>query len=576
MLSSFALDDNQTAPSDSTPLKPLDQTDPSRTTQPIASAIRPLSPLDPGRSTNPLPPVSSPLPGTNPPRSTQPGSSASQPLPGLPSQYALSLLKQGKTPQQAVDATNAAYNLQTGQQAVYYGNNNTIGLADGYYLAGPTFGNGMADWSPVARGNESAGASGGPDLTGLLTSLLSRFSAQPTNTIAALPAPVAPAVAPAASSPGMPTNPYTGLPMFSQNPVTGAITTNAAGVSSPFDVRTPPSDLGGVRTQSVNTGTPVGGPVNGGPVTGAPPAPAPAPALPTDLSGNPIPGGGSVDPTTGVYTPPAFVSNGGNPQPTAPPPDMGAAAQAAMQQALAQQQGVQQATAGSPGSTGGNPFTDPTQMALWEAVQAALSQAQQPPGNNPQTAALYAAINNIAQQLQGPAFTDQQLNNIRTASMDSIQRDQDNAIQAEIQRQGLLGQSPTSGTVTDAVNKIKNSYTQLRGQAQQANNIYELNTIDQRRQELLQALNLGATTATGNSQLGFGNAVTGAEISTLPVTAENNALQNALGVTNAANPSLLLSSIMSIINSNNSQGNINAGNNAALAQQIGQFLSGLV
>lgn len=520
---------------------------PGRTTQPMPpTTIGQIPP--PGRGTQPLPPVTLGGP-TTPTRTTQPTGQTT--LPGLPSQYALSLLKQGKTPQQVVDETNTAYNLQPGSQAVYYNNNNTIGLADGYYLAGPTFQNNMADWSPVARGNESAGASGQPDLTGLLTSLLSRFSAaQPTNAIAAMPAPVAPSVAPQASS-GMPTNPYTGQPMFSQNPITGALSTNTGAPVAPLPLQ-PLATGPSMTTQSMGVINPGGNDTQvNNPTVGLQPGDPGYSGGTGNLPLNPSP-----MPASGPADPGAVVSAEGW---TAPPAT-----------------GATPTPGSGSASASGNPFTDPTQMALWEAVQAAISQSQQVPGQNPQTAALFDAINKIATQLQGPAFTDQQLNNIRTASMDSIQRDQDNAIQAEIQRQGLLGQSPTSGTVTDAISKIKSSYDTLRGQAQQANNVYELNTIDQRRQELLQALNLGATTATGNTQLGFNNAVTGAQLSTLPVSAENTALQNALGVTNASNPSLLLSSILSLINSNNSQGNINASNNSQLAIQLGNLLAGFL
>lgn len=540
-LQQFGLNDTETGSVPPPTTLPQLSGDISRSTQPLApTTIGSIQP--PSRTTQPLPPVTPTTAPTSPTRTTQP-------LPGLPSQYALSLLKQGKTPQQVVDETNAAYNLQTGQQAVYYGNNNTIGLADGYYLAGPTFGNGMADWSPIARGNESAGGgASSPDLTALLTSLMSRFSAQPTNTIAALPAPVAPQVASASPSNSL-MNPATGLPYgVSINPVNGTLINSPTGAAPmPLGSSTPGTGPS-LTTQSASTGT---GTVPG-PVTTPSSGPTYAPYTPYNtIDGQDVNGGVGFDP---------------NVPPTSPGAIQGAAA--AMTQPTPGTAG-----ASAPGSTSSNPFSDPTQMALWEAVQAAMSQSQQQPGQNPQTAALYAAINQIAQQLQGPAFTDQQLNNIRTASMDSIQRDQDAAVQAEIQRQGLLGQSPTSGTVTDAVNKIQNSYTTLRGQAQQANNIYELNTVDQRRQELLQALNLGAQTATGNTQLGFNNAVQGAELSTLPVTAENNALANALSVTNASNPMGLIQSILATIGQNNQTGQINAQNNAAFWQQLATQLA---
>lgn len=54
-----------------------------------------------------------------------------------PSAYTLSLIQGGMTPQQAAQQTNQKFNLQTGSQAVYYPDTNTIGLPSAY-LAGPT------------------------------------------------------------------------------------------------------------------------------------------------------------------------------------------------------------------------------------------------------------------------------------------------------------------------------------------------------------------------------------------------------------------------------------------------------
>lgn len=54
-----------------------------------------------------------------------------------PASYTLSLIQGGMDPAQAAQQTNSRFNLQTGSQAVYYPENNTIGLP-GVYLAGPT------------------------------------------------------------------------------------------------------------------------------------------------------------------------------------------------------------------------------------------------------------------------------------------------------------------------------------------------------------------------------------------------------------------------------------------------------
>jgi hypothetical protein len=562
------------APNDSSPL-PMRQPPigaPSLGTAGPSTLPRPVAPPPIGPPSTTTPPIyRSTLPNTpstpiGPPstQSTAPPSSSTTTLPPLPSQYALQLIKGGKTPQDAITATNSAYNLQTGAQGVYYPGTNTVGFNDGFYLAGPTFQNGMSDWGSVMRGNESAPAAGGnnSDLMGMLTQLLGSVNKAPTNTIAALPPPANPGVTPASSStasafPGMAVNPITGLPYgLTVNPATGLMSvsdTSPTGLNAPSLPGGPTSTTqstpgqGAIRDpatgQITTTNTPVVPPGADQPsagFTGAGFAPPIAPEPPPGTgSRTPQPVlVGTIDPATGLVVSHPYQGGPGGP------------------------------AGGPPGS--GNPFSDPTQMALWEAVQAALAQVQAPVGNNPQTAALYQAIAQMAKNLSGPAFSDAQLNQIRTASLDSIQADQDNAVQAEITRLGLLGQSPTSGTVTDAVNKIKASYTTLKGQAQQASNMYELNTVAQRQQELLQTLNLGATTATTNQQLGTQNAVTGAELSTLPVSAENTALQNAATLAQANSPSAIIQSFIPWLQFNLESGQINAQNASQIWQYIGK------
>jgi hypothetical protein len=68
-----------------------------------------------------------------------------------PASYALSLVTGGMTPAQAAQQTNQKFNLQTGAQAVYYPDSNTIGLPNAY-LAGPTGkSDSPAQWGIVQR-----------------------------------------------------------------------------------------------------------------------------------------------------------------------------------------------------------------------------------------------------------------------------------------------------------------------------------------------------------------------------------------------------------------------------------------
>lgn len=87
---------------------------------------------------------------------TASGSSAGAVSGSDPAAYTLSLIQGGMAPQQAASATNKKFGLTTGSEAVYYANNNTIGLPNAY-LAGPT---GKSDspaaWNIVPRSPEPA------------------------------------------------------------------------------------------------------------------------------------------------------------------------------------------------------------------------------------------------------------------------------------------------------------------------------------------------------------------------------------------------------------------------------------
>lgn len=108
------------------------------------------------------------LPGTQttPSSSALPSGSQSSASGGDPAAYTLSLIQGGMSAQQAAQQTNAKFNLQTGSQAVYYPENNTIGLP-GAYLAGPTNKpDSPKEWGIVPRsgggGSAPAAATAGP------------------------------------------------------------------------------------------------------------------------------------------------------------------------------------------------------------------------------------------------------------------------------------------------------------------------------------------------------------------------------------------------------------------------------
>ena len=90
------------------------------------------------------------------PTATAPASGSSASASGDPASYALSLVSTGVSPAQAAQQTNSKFNLQTGAQAVYYPDTNTIGLPNAY-LAGPTNKpDSPSAWGIVPRSNAAS------------------------------------------------------------------------------------------------------------------------------------------------------------------------------------------------------------------------------------------------------------------------------------------------------------------------------------------------------------------------------------------------------------------------------------
>jgi hypothetical protein len=71
--------------------------------------------------------------------------------------FMLDLLHKGVDPKAVADQTNAKFGASIGTGALYYPNNNTIGLP-GFYVAGPKPGDTGNVWNVVARGGAPASA----------------------------------------------------------------------------------------------------------------------------------------------------------------------------------------------------------------------------------------------------------------------------------------------------------------------------------------------------------------------------------------------------------------------------------
>lgn len=135
------------------------------------------------------------------------------------------------------------------------------------------------------------------------------------------------------------------------------------------------------------------------------------------------------------------------------------------------------------------PSNQPQLDAIMQALEANRTAASGP------TQQYRDTIASIVQQLSQPAFTDDQLAQLKTAAVDTLEHEHQQAVETTVRAMGQRGIPPSSGLVQEAVKNTNEHYQTLKAQALQAQNVEEIRQVNERRQQLLQAATSGLTAA---------------------------------------------------------------------------------
>lgn len=230
--------------------------------------------------------------------------------------------------------------------------------------------------------------------------------------------------------------------------------------------------------------------------------------------------------------------------------------------------------AAGPGSpqyaeSGGSPFSDPA-TSPWATLVKQLTDKLTQPVQNPNLQPLLDYASKYFQQLQGPAYTPDQLQLYKTAAVDPITQQRDAQRQTILQHFAAQGIGPSSGIVQSAMLNNDRNAQQLDTQAQSQ---LALNAIGTQKQQLAQAMGVGQTLAgilPSVQQTNEQRALTGVNLmSQIPALADSRlaAANQTLGAGNL-NASSLIQLLMQ------AQGS-GAQNSQAFWQQLGQLLGGL-
>ena len=158
---------------------------------------------------------------------------------------------------------------------------------------------------------------------------------------------------------------------------------------------------------------------------------------------------------------------------------------------------------GSPQSNyaGTNVFSDPATQQ-YEQLLNAMIQRLQTPYQAPDLNPALDYLRNYFQQLQGPAYTDQQLGTMQTQALDPLERQRTVAKQQVMQRLSARGISQSSGIFEKALQDVDRQFDQLRTQTQGK---FATNAIGQQNQNFAQAASLGPLIASLEQQQFQGN-----------------------------------------------------------------------
>lgn len=142
------------------------------------------------------------------------------------------------------------------------------------------------------------------------------------------------------------------------------------------------------------------------------------------------------------------------------------------------------------------PQSQPQEYADFLAqIKARMGELGAPSEQPAETQQYLQLLKDQMAKLQGDPFSDEQLGNMRTRAFDGINRQEQSEIENTVRQMGERGIPPTSGLVERAVQQVRQKYTTAKAQQQQELNQYEINAIEQRRSQLLQAAQAGSQVA---------------------------------------------------------------------------------
>jgi len=127
--------------------------------------------------------------------------------------------------------------------------------------------------------------------------------------------------------------------------------------------------------------------------------------------------------------------------------------------------------------------------ALLKAIQDNTASTTGP------TAKYQGILDDLVTQLQKPAYSDDQLAQLKTAAVDTLNHEHQTALDNKTRAMAMSGIPPSSGIAQEALKHVDEQYQTLKAQSLQAQNTEEIKQINDRRQQLMAAASSSLTAA---------------------------------------------------------------------------------
>lgn len=146
------------------------------------------------------------------------------------------------------------------------------------------------------------------------------------------------------------------------------------------------------------------------------------------------------------------------------------------------------------------PIDDPTQTQAAGAIQNQISHLSTPLTTPDQTQTFQQVMADVIAKLQGPTFSDPELDAMRTRAFDALNRQEQAEIANTTRTLADHGVPPSSGLVQHAIQKVRDKFSELKALQQQQLNQYAIDVAGQRRAQLLQTAQTGSNVALTQQQ----------------------------------------------------------------------------